>query len=191
MCQEEKKLDVLNAELAKLGNDKPTAQEAIQLEKQLRAFDENFDISTIDWSKTGKEIRAQLEPMITNFLEIARIKAAEKAQAAVEELDTKVSSETIPTLWPSFAPGIKIIIVLMLIMLTLFCSANIWIQYKAPEPDFTELMLTFGMYAVTLIAFVTWPIKSLAAKSLEIATIVASAKVNKANNKTASKKGTP
>lgn len=183
MCQKEEELKAVVSEIEKFADREATTTEANRVKEKLTDLNGEFDLSKIDWSKSGKEILASIQPQLQSSLEIARIKAQEKAVEALETLDTKTSTETIPMLWPTFSGGIKALIVLMVLFFTAFCGLSLWMQYQAATPDFTELLITLALYAVVMVGMVTWPIKSLAAKSLEAATIVAAAKMEKATSK--------
>ena len=97
----------------------------------------------------------------------------------MESLGDEISKETMLTLWPKLAAPQKFIIALLTlatVIVTGFLGYDTHQHF--PEDSLDVLIVTLVPF-FALVVFATWPIKTLAYKSLEIATKVVEKKLEK------------
>lgn len=163
--------------LIQAGNRKLSKEQSEELSKILK---DNFgDDVSVDVSRSGTKILSELRPTLLENIGKMAENFQQQATNAVESLGDEVSKETMLTLWPKLAGAQKFIIVLLAlatVVVTGFLAYDTHQNYPTDSMEvlFVSLLPLFG-----LVVFATWPIKTLAYKSLEIATKVVEKKLEK------------
>ncbi|EBU9744762.1 hypothetical protein ABGL55_000123 [Shigella boydii] len=163
--------------LIQAGNRKLSKEQSEELSKILK---DNFgDEVSVDVTRSGTKILSELRPTLLENLGKMAENFQQQATNAVESLGDEVSKETMLTLWPKLAGAQKFIIVLLAlatVVVTGFLAYDTHQNYPTDSMEvlFVSLLPLFG-----LVVFATWPIKTLAYKSLEIATKVVEKKLEK------------
>lgn len=163
--------------LIQAGNRKLSKEQSEGLSKILK---DNFgDDVTVDVTRSGTKILSELRPTLLENIGKMAENFQQQATNAVESLGDEVSKETMLTLWPKLAGVQKFIIVLLAlatVVVTGFLAYDTHQNYPTDSMEvlFVSLLPLFG-----LVVFATWPIKTLAYKSLEIATKVVEKKLEK------------
>lgn len=163
--------------LIQAGNRKLSKEQSEELSKILK---DNFgDDVSVDVTRSGTKILSELRPTLLENLGKMAENFQQQATNAVESLGDEVSKETMLTLWPKLAGAQKFIIVLLAlatVVVTGFLAYDTHQNYPTDSMEvlFVSLLPLFG-----LVVFATWPIKTLAYKSLEIATKVVEKKLEK------------
>ncbi|MCU6405818.1 hypothetical protein KW817_22885, partial [Enterobacter quasiroggenkampii] len=94
----------------------------------------------------------------------------QQATNAVESLGDEVSKETMLTLWPKLAGTQKFIIILLALATVVVTGFLAYDTHQNFPKDSMEVLFVSLLPLFGLVVFATWPIKTLAYKSLEIAT---------------------
>ena len=163
--------------LIQAGNRKLSKVQSEELSKILK---DNFgDDVSVDVTRSGTKILSELRPTLLENIGKMAENFQQQATNAVESLGDEVSKETMLTLWPKLAGAQKFIIVLLAlatVVVTGFLAYDTHQNYPTDSMEvlFVSLLPLFG-----LVVFATWPIKTLAYKSLEIATKVVEKKLEK------------
>lgn len=163
--------------LIQAGNRKLSKEQSEELSKILK---DNFgDEVSVDVTRSGTKILSELRPTLLENIGKMAENFQQQATNAVESLGDEVSKETMLTLWPKLAGAQKFIIVLLALatmVVTGFLAYDTHQNYPTDSMEvlFVSLLPLFG-----LVVFATWPIKTLAYKSLEIATKVVEKKLEK------------
>ncbi|EBS5527882.1 hypothetical protein DUV97_11580 [Salmonella enterica subsp. enterica serovar Telelkebir] len=163
--------------LIQAGNRKLSKEQSEELSKILK---DNFgDDVSVDVTRSGTKILSELRPTLLENIGKMAENFQQQATNAVESLGDEVSKETMLTLWPKLAGAQKFIIVLLTlatVVVTGFLAYDTHQNYPTDSMEvlFVSLLPLFG-----LVVFATWPIKTLAYKSLEIATKVVEKKLEK------------
>lgn len=163
--------------LIQAGNRKLSKEQSEELSKILK---DNFgDDVSVDVTRSGTKILSELRPTLLENIGKMAENFQQQATNAVESLGDEVSKETMLTLWPKLAGAQKFIIVLLAfatVVVTGFLAYDTHQNYPKDSMEvlFVSLLPLFG-----LVVFATWPIKTLAYKSLEIATKVVEKKLEK------------
>lgn len=163
--------------LIQAGNRKLSKEQSEELSKILK---DNFgDDVSVDVTRSGTKILSELRPTLLENIGKMAENFQQQATNAVESLGDEVSKETMLTLWPKLAGVQKFIIVLLAlatVVVTGFLAYDTHQNYPTDSMEvlFVSLLPLFG-----LVVFATWPIKTLAYKSLEIATKVVEKKLEK------------
>lgn len=163
--------------LIQAGNRKLSKEKSEELSKILK---DNFgDDVSVDVTRSGTKILSELRPTLLENIGKMAENFQQQATNAVESLGDEVSKETMLTLWPKLAGAQKFIIVLLAlatVVVTGFLAYDTHQNYPTDSMEvlFVSLLPLFG-----LVVFATWPIKTLAYKSLEIATKVVEKKLEK------------
>lgn len=163
--------------LIQAGNRKLSKEQSEELSKILK---DNFgDDVSVDVTRSGTKILSELRPTLLENIGKMAENFQQQATNAVESLGDEVSKETMLTLWPKLAGAQKFIIVLLAlatVVVTAFLAYDTHQNYPTDSMEvlFVSLLPLFG-----LVVFATWPIKTLAYKSLEIATKVVEKKLEK------------
>ena len=163
--------------LIQAGNRKLSKEQSEELSKILK---DNFgDDVSVDVTRSGTKILSELRPTLLENIGKMAENFQQQATNAVESLGDDVSKETMLTLWPKLAGAQKFIIVLLAlatVVVTGFLAYDTHQNYPTDSMEvlFVSLLPLFG-----LVVFATWPIKTLAYKSLEIATKVVEKKLEK------------
>ncbi|EHB6271585.1 hypothetical protein JWS46_003911 [Salmonella enterica] len=163
--------------LIQAGNRKLSKEQSEELSKILK---DNFgDDVSVDVTRSGTKILSELRPTLLENIGRMAENFQQQATNAVESLGDEVSKETMLTLWPKLAGVQKFIIVLLAlatVVVTGFLAYDTHQNYPTDSMEvlFVSLLPLFG-----LVVFATWPIKTLAYKSLEIATKVVEKKLEK------------
>lgn len=163
--------------LIQAGNRKLSKERSEELSKILK---DNFgDDVSVDVTRSGTKILSELRPTLLENIGKMAENFQQQATNAVESLGDEVSKETMLTLWPKLAGAQKFIIVLLAlatVVVTGFLAYDTHQNYPTDSMEvlFVSLLPLFG-----LVVFATWPIKTLAYKSLEIATKVVEKKLEK------------
>lgn len=163
--------------LIQAGNRKLSKEQSEELSKILK---DNFgDDVSVDVTRSGTKILSELRPTLLENIGKMAENFQQQATNAVESLGDEVSKETMLTLWPKLAGAQKFIIVLLVlatVVVTGFLAYDTHQNYPTDSMEvlFVSLLPLFG-----LVVFATWPIKTLAYKSLEIATKVVEKKLEK------------
>lgn len=163
--------------LIQAGNRKLSKEQSEELSKILK---DNFgDDVSVDVTRSGTKILSELRPTLLENLGKMAENFQQQATNVVESLGDEVSKETMLTLWPKLAGAQKFIIVLLAlatVVVTGFLAYDTHQNYPTDSMEvlFVSLLPLFG-----LVVFATWPIKTLAYKSLEIATKVVEKKLEK------------
>lgn len=163
--------------LIQAGNRKLSKEQSEELSKILK---DNFgDDVSVDVTRSGTKILSELRPTLLENIGKMAENFQQQATNAVESLGDEVSKETMLTLWPKLVGAQKFIIVLLAlatVVVTGFLAYDTHQNYPTDSMEvlFVSLLPLFG-----LVVFATWPIKTLAYKSLEIATKVVEKKLEK------------
>lgn len=163
--------------LIQAGNRKLSKEQSEELSKILK---DNFgDEVSVDVTRSGTKILSELRPTLLENIGKMAENFQQQATNAVESLGDEVSKETMLTLWPKLVGAQKFIIVLLAlatVVVTGFLAYDTHQNYPTDSMEvlFVSLLPLFG-----LVVFATWPIKTLAYKSLEIATKVVEKKLEK------------
>ncbi|EBW7208728.1 hypothetical protein CSU86_05850 [Salmonella enterica subsp. enterica serovar Dublin] len=163
--------------LIQAGNRKLSKEQSEELSKILK---DNFgDDVSVDVTRSGTKILSELRPTLLENIGKMAENFQQQATNAVESLGDEISKETMLTLWPKLAGAQKFIIVLLAlatVVVTGFLAYDTHQNYPTDSMEvlFVSLLPLFG-----LVVFATWPIKTLAYKSLEIATKVVEKKLEK------------
>lgn len=163
--------------LIQAGNRKLSKDQSEELSKILK---DNFgDDVSVDVTRSGTKILSELRPTLLENIGKMAENFQQQATNAVESLGDEVSKETMLTLWPKLAGAQKFIVVLLAlatVVVTGFLAYDTHQNYPTDSMEvlFVSLLPLFG-----LVVFATWPIKTLAYKSLEIATKVVEKKLEK------------
>ena len=163
--------------LIQAGNRKLSKEQSEELSK-IRKDNFGDDVS-VDVTRSGTKILSELRPTLLENIGKMAENFQQQATNAVESLGDEVSKETMLTLWPKLAGAQKFIIVLLAlatVVVTGFLAYDTHQNYPTDSMEvlFVSLLPLFG-----LVVFATWPIKTLAYKSLEIATKVVEKKLEK------------
>lgn len=163
--------------LIQAGNRKLSKEQSEQLTKLLKAaYGDDVDV---DVTRSGTKILSDLRPTLIDNLGKISEQFHQQATDAVESLGDEISKETMLTLWPKLAAPQKFIIVLLTlatVIVTGFLGYDTHQHF--PEDSLDVLIVTLVPF-FALVVFATWPIKTLAYKSLEIATKVVEKKLEK------------
>lgn len=163
--------------LIQAGNRKLSKEQSEQLTKLLKAaYGDEVDV---DVTRSGTKILSDLRPTLIDNLGKISEQFHQQATDAVESLGDEISKETMLTLWPKLAAPQKFIITLLTlatVIVTGFLGYDTHQHF--PEDSLDVLIVTLVPF-FALVVFATWPIKTLAYKSLEIATKVVEKKLEK------------
>lgn len=163
--------------LIQAGNRKLSKEQSEQLTKLLKAaYGDDVDV---DVTRSGTKILSDLRPTLIDNLGKISEQFHQQATDAVESLGDEISKETMLTLWPKLAAPQKFIIALLTlatVIVTGFLGYDTHQHF--PEDSLDVLIVTLVPF-FALVVFATWPIKTLAYKSLEIATKVVEKKLEK------------
>ncbi|ENJ7998865.1 hypothetical protein AB2K85_000599 [Escherichia coli] len=163
--------------LIQAGNRKLSKEQSEQLTKLLKAvYGDEVDV---DVTRSGTKILSDLRPTLIDNLGKISEQFHQQATDAVESLGDEISKETMLTLWPKLAAPQKFIIALLTlatVIVTGFLGYDTHQHF--PEDSLDVLIVTLVPF-FALVVFATWPIKTLAYKSLEIATKVVEKKLEK------------
>ncbi|EDF0900064.1 hypothetical protein BZ429_00290 [Salmonella enterica subsp. enterica serovar Enteritidis] len=163
--------------LIQAGNRKLSKEQSEELSKILK---DNFgDDVSVDVTRSGTKILSELRPtLLENIGKIAE-NFQQQATNAVESLGDEVSKETMLTLWPKLAGAQKFIIVLLALATVVVTGFLAYDTHQNYPKDSMEVLFVSLLPLFGLVVFATWPIKTLAYKSLEIATKVVEKKLEK------------
>lgn len=163
--------------LIQAGNRKLSKEQSEQLTKLLKAaYGDDVDV---DVTRSGTKILSDLRPTLIDNLSKISEQFHQQATDAVESLGDEISKETMLTLWPKLSAPQKFIIALLTlatVVVTGFLGYDTHQHF--PEDSLDVLIVTLVPF-FALVVFATWPIKTLAYKSLEIATKVVEKKLEK------------
>lgn len=163
--------------LIQAGNRKLSKEQSEQLTKLLKAaYGDDVDV---DVTRSGTKILSDLRPTLIDNLGKISEQFHQQATDAVESLGDEISKETMLTLWPKLSVPQKFIIALLTlatVVVTGFLGYDTHQHF--PEDSLDVLIVTLVPF-FALVVFATWPIKTLAYKSLEIATKVVEKKLEK------------
>ena len=163
--------------LIQAGNRKLSKEQSEQLTKLLKAaYGDDVDV---DVTRSGTKILSDLRPTLIDNLGKISEQVHQQATDAVESLGDEISKETMLTLWPKLSAPQKFIIALLTlatVVVTGFLGYDTHQHF--PEDSLDVLIVTLVPF-FALVVFATWPIKTLAYKSLEIATKVVEKKLEK------------
>nr|DAG37585.1 MAG TPA: hypothetical protein [Caudoviricetes sp.]DAY66799.1 MAG TPA: hypothetical protein [Caudoviricetes sp.] len=163
--------------LIQAGNRKLSKEQSEQLTKLLKAaYGDDVDV---DVTRSGTKILSDLRPTLIDNLGKLSEQFHQQATDAVESLGDEISKETMLTLWPKLSAPQKFIIALLTlatVVVTGFLGYDTHQHF--PEDSLDVLIVTLVPF-FALVVFATWPIKTLAYKSLEIATKVVEKKLEK------------
>ncbi|ELW5301089.1 hypothetical protein SH780_000085 [Shigella flexneri] len=163
--------------LIQAGNRKLSKEQSEQLTKLLKAA--YGDDVNVDVTRSGTKILSDLRPTLIDNLGKISEQFHQQATDAVESLGDEISKETMLTLWPKLSAPQKFIIALLTlatVVVTGFLGYDTHQHF--PEDSLDVLIVTLVPF-FALVVFATWPIKTLAYKSLEIATKVVEKKLEK------------
>lgn len=163
--------------LIQAGNRKLSKEQSEQLTKLLKAA--YGDDVNVDVTRSGTKILSDLRPTLIDNLGKLSEQFHQQATDAVESLGDEISKETMLTLWPKLSAPQKFIIALLTlatVVVTGFLGYDTHQHF--PEDSLDVLIVTLVPF-FALVVFATWPIKTLAYKSLEIATKVVEKKLEK------------
>lgn len=165
--------------LIQAGNRKLSKEQSEQLTKLLKAaYGDDVDV---DVTRSGTKILSDLRPTLIDNLGKLSEQFHQQATDAVESLGDEISKETMLTLWPKLSAPQKFIIALLTlatVVVTGFLGYDTHQHF--PEDSLDVLIVTLVPF-FALVVFATWPIKTLAYKSLEIATKVVEKKLEKSD----------
>lgn len=163
--------------LIQAGNRKLTKEQSEELSKILK---DNFgDDVSVDVTRSGTKILSELRPTLLENLGKMAENFQQQATNAVESLGDEVSKETMLTLWPKLAGAQKFIIVLLALATVVVTGFLAYDTHQNYPKDSMEVLFVSLLPLFGLVVFATWPIKTLAYKSLEIATKVVEKKLEK------------
>lgn len=163
--------------LIQAGNRKLTKEQSEELSKILK---DNFgDDVSVDVTRSGTKILSELRPTLLENLGKMAENFQQQATNAVESLGDEVSKETMLTLWPKLAGAQKFIIVLLALATVVVTGFLAYDTHQNFPKDSMEVLFVSLLPLFGLVVFATWPIKTLAYKSLEIATKVVEKKLEK------------
>lgn len=163
--------------LIQAGNRKLSKEQSEELSKILK---DNFgDDVSVDVTRSGTKILSELRPTLLENLGKMAENFQQQATNAVESLGDEVSKETMLTLWPKLAGAQKFIIVLLALATVVVTGFLAYDTHQNFPKDSMEVLFVSLLPLFGLVVFATWPIKTLAYKSLEIATKVVEKKLEK------------
>ncbi len=163
--------------LIQAGNRKLTKEQSEELSKILK---DNFgDDVSVDVTRSGTKILSELRPTLLENLGKMAENFQQQATNAVESLGDEVSKETMLTLWPKLAGAQKFIIILLALATVVVTGFLAYDTHQNFPKDSMEVLFVSLLPLFGLVVFATWPIKTLAYKSLEIATKVVEKKLEK------------
>ncbi|EGP3924192.1 hypothetical protein ABLM61_RS01755 [Escherichia coli] len=163
--------------LIQAGNRKLSKEQSEELSKILK---DNFgDDVSVDVTRSGTKILSELRPTLLENIGKMAENFQQQATNAVESLGDEVSKETMLTLWPKLAGAQKFIIVLLALATVVVTGFLAYDTHQNYPKDSMEVLFVSLLPLFGLVVFATWPIKTLAYKSLEIATKVVEKKLEK------------
>lgn len=163
--------------LIQAGNRKLSKEQSEELSKILK---DNFgDDVSVDVTRSGTKILSELRPTLLENIGKMAENFQQQATNAVESLGDEVSKETMLTLWPKLAGVQKFIIVLLALATVVVTGLLAYDTHQNYPTDSMEVLFVSLLPLFGLVVFATWPIKTLAYKSLEIATKVVEKKLEK------------
>ncbi len=163
--------------LIQAGNRKLSKEQSEELSKILK---DNFgDDVSVDVTRSGTKILSELRPTLLENIGKMAENFQQQATNAVESLGDEVSKETMLTLWPKLAGAQKFIIVLLALAIVVVTGFLAYDTHQNFPKDSMEVLFVSLLPLFGLVVFATWPIKTLAYKSLEIATKVVEKKLEK------------
>lgn len=163
--------------LIQAGNRKLSKEQSEELSKILK---DNFgDDVSVDVTRSGTKILSDLRPTLLENIGKMAENFQQQATNAVESLGDEVSKETMLTLWPKLAGAQKFIIVLLALATVVVTGFLAYDTHQNFPKDSMEVLFVSLLPLFGLVVFATWPIKTLAYKSLEIATKVVEKKLEK------------
>lgn len=163
--------------LIQAGNRKLSKEQSEELSKILK---DNFgDDVSVDVTRSGTKILSELRPTLLENIGKMAENFQQQATNAVESLGDEVSKETMLTLWPKLAGAQKFIIVLLALATVVVTGFLAYDTHQNYPKDSIEVLFVSLLPLFGLVVFATWPIKTLAYKSLEIATKVVEKKLEK------------
>lgn len=163
--------------LIQAGNRKLSKEQSEELSKILK---DNFgDEVSVDVTRSGTKILSELRPTLLENIGKMAENFQQQATNAVESLGDEVSKETMLTLWPKLAGAQKFIIVLLALATVVVTGFLAYDTHQNFPKDSMEVLFVSLLPLFGLVVFATWPIKTLAYKSLEIATKVVEKKLEK------------
>lgn len=163
--------------LIQAGNRKLSKEQSEELSKILK---DNFgDDVSVDVTRSGTKILSELRPTLLENIGKMAENFQQQATNAVESLGDEVSKETMLTLWPKLAGAQKFIIVLLALATVVVTGFLAYDTHQNFPTDSMEVLFVSLLPLFGLVVFATWPIKTLAYKSLEIATKVVEKKLEK------------
>lgn len=163
--------------LIQAGNRKLSKEQSEELSKILK---DNFgDDVSVDVTRSGTKILSELRPTLLENLGKMAENFQQQATNAVESLGDEVSKETMLTLWPKLAGAQKFIIILLALTTVAVTGFLAYETHQNFPKDSMEVLFVSLLPLFGLVVFATWPIKTLAYKSLEIATKVVEKKLEK------------
>lgn len=163
--------------LIQAGNRKLSKEQSEELSKILK---DNFgDDVSVDVTRSGTKILSELRPTLLENIGKMAENFQQQATNAVESLGDEVSKETMLTLWPKLAGAQKSIIVLLALATVVVTGFLAYDTHQNFPKDSMEVLFVSLLPLFGLVVFATWPIKTLAYKSLEIATKVVEKKLEK------------
>lgn len=163
--------------LIQAGNRKLSKEQSEELSKILK---DNFgDDVSVDVTRSGTKILSELRPTLLENIGKMAENFQQQATNAVESLGDEVSKETMLTLWPKLAGAQKFIIVLLALATVVVTGFLAYDTHQNFPKDGMEVLFVSLLPLFGLVVFATWPIKTLAYKSLEIATKVVEKKLEK------------
>lgn len=163
--------------LIQAGNRKLSKEQSEELSKILK---DNFgDDVSVDVTRSGTKILSELRPTLLENIGKMAENFQQQATNAVESLGDEVSKETMLTLWPKLVGAQKFIIVLLALATVVVTGFLAYDTHQNFPKDSMEVLFVSLLPLFGLVVFATWPIKTLAYKSLEIATKVVEKKLEK------------
>lgn len=163
--------------LIQAGNRKLSKEQSEELSKILK---DNFgDDVSVDVTRSGTKILSELRPTLLENIGKMAENFQQQATNAVESLGDEVSKETMLTLWPKLAGAQKFIIVLLALATVVVTGFLAYDTHQNYPKDSMEVLFVSLLPLFGLVVFATWPIKTLAYKSLEIAAKVVEKKLEK------------
>lgn len=163
--------------LIQAGNRKLSKEQSEELSKILK---DNFgDEVSVDVTRSGTKILSELRPTLLENIGKMAENFQQQATNAVESLGDEVSKETMLTLWPKLVGAQKFIIVLLALATVVVTGFLAYDSHQNFPKDSMEVLFVSLLPLFGLVVFATWPIKTLAYKSLEIATKVVEKKLEK------------
>lgn len=163
--------------LIQAGNRKLSKEQSEELSKILK---DNFgDDVSVDVTRSGTKILSELRPTLLENIGKMAENFQQQATNAVESLGDEISKETMLTLWPKLAGAQKFIIVLLALATVVVTGFLAYDTHQNYPKDSMEVLFVSLLPLFGLVVFATWPIKTLAYKSLEIATKVVEKKLEK------------